>query len=61
MLIERSVKVKFCGIKREDSLAVQKVKPYAVDVSSGIEKEPGVKDHKKMEEFIHAVENPPKD
>jgi phosphoribosylanthranilate isomerase len=40
------------------SLAVRKVKPYAVDVSSGIEKEPGVKDHKKMEEFIHAIENP---
>lgn len=35
--------------------AVDKVKPYAVDVSSGIEKEPGKKDHKKMEEFIKIV------
>ncbi len=39
------------------SLAIKKVKPYAVDVSSGIELSPGVKDHKKMEEFVNAVKN----
>lgn len=34
------------------ALAVQRVRPYAVDVSSGVEKEKGVKDHRKMELFI---------
>ena len=32
--------------------AVQKVRPYAVDVSSGIEYKPGRKDHDKLERFI---------
>lgn len=32
--------------------AVQRVKPYAVDVSSGIEAEKGRKDHPKMKSFI---------
>jgi phosphoribosylanthranilate isomerase len=62
-LVEEGFKVFLSGglNPQNVSLAVQRVKPYAVDVSSGIEKEPGVKDHKKMEEFIHAVENSPKD
>jgi phosphoribosylanthranilate isomerase len=32
--------------------AVRTVKPYAVDVSSGVEQQPGIKDHQKMVEFV---------
>ena len=32
--------------------AVRTVQPYAVDVSSGVERQPGIKDHKKMVEFV---------
>jgi len=35
--------------------AVTTLKPYAVDVSSGVESEKGIKDHKKMIAFINAV------
>lgn len=35
--------------------AIEIVKPYAVDVSSGIESSPGRKDLKKMQEFIRAA------
>ena len=36
--------------------AVEQVRPYAVDVSSGVESEPAVKDHSKIEQFIKEVQ-----
>lgn len=35
--------------------AVKQLRPYAVDVSSGIEAKPGIKDHDKMRAFVEAV------
>jgi len=32
--------------------AVRRVRPFAVDVASGVEERPGVKDHEKVERFI---------
>jgi phosphoribosylanthranilate isomerase len=35
--------------------AITTVKPYAVDVSGGVEASPGIKDHRKIIEFVAAV------
>jgi phosphoribosylanthranilate isomerase len=35
--------------------AVRRIQPYAVDVCSGVEASPGIKDHAKLKEFILAV------
>ena len=39
--------------------AVAAVGPFAVDVASGVELRPGVKDHEKMEAFMAAAHAPP--
>ncbi len=35
--------------------AIQRVKPYGVDVCSGVESQPGLKDHKKIQAFLKNV------
>jgi len=37
--------------------AIVKVKPYAVDVNSGVEKEKGEKDYQKLKDFVRKVRN----
>ncbi len=46
------------GGLRSDNVgtAISMVKPYAVDVSSGVETEPGKKSEKMIKEFIYAVQ-----
>ncbi len=39
------------------SRAIETVRPYGVDVSTGVEDSPGKKNHMKMRKFIEAVKN----
>lgn len=46
------------GLKPDNiDLALHTVRPYAVDVASGVEESTGIKDRYKMEEFIQKVKN----
>ncbi|HKJ04743.1 MAG TPA: phosphoribosylanthranilate isomerase [Geopsychrobacteraceae bacterium] len=47
------------GGLRPDNVAraIDAINPYAVDVSSGVERTPGKKDHEKVAEFIRRVRN----
>jgi phosphoribosylanthranilate isomerase len=48
------------GLKPENvAEAVEIVRPYAVDVASGVEAEPGRKDHAKMRAFFEAANSVP--
>jgi phosphoribosylanthranilate isomerase len=37
--------------------AIQRIRPYGVDVCSGVEARPGIKDHGKLKEFIIAAKS----
>ncbi|HXC86211.1 MAG TPA: phosphoribosylanthranilate isomerase [Candidatus Cybelea sp.] len=44
------------GLRPENvGAAIRSVRPYAVDVASGVESKPGKKDHARMKEFIDEV------
>ena len=46
------------GLDSENvSRAVREARPHAVDVSSGVEASPGIKDHSKLRRFMEAARN----
>lgn len=46
------------GLRVENVVeAIRRVRPFGVDVCSGVEARPGVKDHEKLKDFINAVQS----
>jgi phosphoribosylanthranilate isomerase len=39
------------------SEAIRRIRPYGVDVCSGVEARPGIKDHTKLKEFLFAAKS----
>lgn len=52
-----SARILLSGGLRVDNVAeaIRRIKPFGVDVCSGVEARPGVKDHGKLKEFIDAA------
>ena len=57
--VQWDVPLILAGVLTPDNIgeAIRAVQPYAVDVASGVEREPGIKDVEKMRQFIEAVRN----
>jgi phosphoribosylanthranilate isomerase len=54
-----SAKILLSGGLRIENVteAIRKIQPFGVDVCSGVEARPGIKDHGKLKEFIDAAKS----